>query len=63
MKSIKARQTEKHVTAERLQATARVARSIPQDSTAHGIGDARLKLLETARLATDALSGPRPELK
>src|SRR5262245_6172646 len=57
VKSIKARQTEKDVTAERLQSATRVAGSIPQDSAAHGIGDARLKLLEPTRLATDALSG------
>src|SRR5262249_10972026 len=38
-----------------------VAGAIVQDAIAHGVGDARLKLLEAGILAPDPLSGGEPD--
>src|SRR6476660_544575 len=57
VKAIEGWQFEKYVAADCLESAARVAGSVAQDGAAHGIGNTRLKLLEPACLATDALSG------
>ncbi len=60
MQAIEIRQAQEHIAAERLQSAAGVAGAVAQHRAAHGIGDARLQLLETAGLAPGALSRDQP---
>ena len=62
MQAIEIRQSQEHVAAERLEPAAGVARSVAQHRAAHRVGDARLKFLEAARLALDALAGDQADL-
>src|SRR5215831_15465040 len=61
MQPVEIRQREKQVAAKRLEPAAGVARAVAQDRAAHAVGDARLQLLEAARLAPGALAGREPD--
>ena len=57
MQAVEIRQRQKHLAPESFQTATGVAGAVMQDRVAHGIGDARLNLLETGILATDPLAG------
>ena len=63
MQAIEIRQAAGNVAAERLQSAAGVAGAVAQHGATHRIGDARLKFLEPARLAANALAGDESDAR
>src|ERR1700733_2958851 len=57
VQAIEIRYRQAHLAPEYFQAAPGVAGTVMQDRVAHGIGDARLNLLEARILATDPLAG------
>src|SRR6185437_5468444 len=58
---VEVRHREKHLTAERLEAAARIASAIAQNGSANTVGDARLNFLEPGVLAPDPLAGDKAD--
>ena len=63
MQTIKIRQTQEHVAVERLQTAACIPGTVTEHRSPHGIGNSRLKLLESACLAADTLTSDQPDLR
>ncbi len=57
MQPVEIRQRQEQVAAERFEPASAIARAVLEHGVAHAIGDIRLQLLKTARLAADALTG------